>query len=149
MLVVDPEKRFTIDQCLSHPWLTQATPGVNDSTGGLVGGIAGLEMNRRVPARERTLLSVLNSVEVTDQVSVDGHKNPVKVFAKNKGRVTNAPREAGPSHNRAPGEFMEMGGKGDQELFGNDNGSIYSSNDTVSQSKPVQKQKAKPKTNGR
>jgi len=149
MLVVDPEKRFTIDQCLSHPWLTQTTPGVNDSTGGLVGGIASLEMNRRVPARERTLLSALNEVEVTDQVPVDGHKNPVKVFAKNKGRITNAPREAGPAHNRAPGEFMEMGGKGDPELFGNDNGSIYSSNDTVTSPKSAQKQKPKPKNNGR
>ena len=80
---------------------------------------------------------------------MDGHKNPVKVFAKNKGRITNAPREAGPAHNRAPGEFMEMGGKGDPELFGNDNGSIYSSNDTVTSPKSAQKQKPKPKNNGR
>ncbi|CAI4216532.1 unnamed protein product [Parascedosporium putredinis] len=34
MLVVDPERRFTIDQCLNHPWMTQTMPGVNDSTGG-------------------------------------------------------------------------------------------------------------------
>lgn len=31
MLVVDPEKRFTIEQCLAHPWLTQAAPGQDQS----------------------------------------------------------------------------------------------------------------------
>lgn len=31
MLVVDPEKRFTIEQCLAHPWLTQAVPGQEES----------------------------------------------------------------------------------------------------------------------
>lgn len=147
MLVVDPEKRFTIDQCLSHPWLTQATPGVNDSTGGLVGAIAGLEVNRRAPARERTLLSTLNSVEVEAKVTIDKNKNPVKVFSKNKSRITNAPKEAGPAEHRAPKEFMEMGGKGDQQLFGNDDTSIYPGNDTIAE--PAKKQKQKPKANGR
>ncbi|KAI8720755.1 hypothetical protein NCS52_00521400 [Fusarium sp. LHS14.1] len=109
MLIVDPEKRFTIDQCLSHPWLTQNAPSVNDSTGGLVGGLAGLEVNRRVPARERTLLSSINSVQVTAQLEVGKNKNPVKVFSKNKGRVTNVAKEAGPASQRAPQEFMELG----------------------------------------
>jgi serine/threonine-protein kinase CHEK2 len=145
MLVVDPEKRFTIDQCVSHPWLAQTTPGVNDSTGGLVGGIAGLEVNRRAPARERTLLSTLNSVEVEAQIALDKHKNPVKVFSKNKSRITNATKEAGPAQNRAPGEFMEMGGKGDQQLFGHDDTSIYPGNDTAAEPKKKQKQKAKVK----
>ncbi|KAF4336193.1 CAMK RAD53 kinase [Fusarium beomiforme] len=125
MLIVDPEKRFTIDQCLQHPWLTQSSPGVNDSTGGLVGGIAGLEVNRRAPARERTLLASLNTVQVTAQLEVGKDKNPVKVFSKNKGRVTNVSKESDPSAQRAPGEFIEMGGKGDQELFADDDSSIY------------------------
>lgn len=125
MLIVDPEKRFTIDQCLSHPWLNQSMPGVNDSTGGLVGGIAGLEVNRRAPARERTLLASLNTVEVATQLDVGKNKNPVKVFSKNKNRVTNVAKETGPSHHRAANEFMEMGGKGDQQLFENEDGSIY------------------------
>lgn len=124
MLVVDPERRFTIEQCLSHPWLTQGTPGVNDSTGGLVGGIASLEVNRRAPVRERTMLATLNSVSVTAQVAVGG-KSPVKVFSKNKHRITNAPKEAGPATQRAPAEFMEMGGKGDQELYTDDSASVY------------------------
>lgn len=125
MLIVDPEKRFTIDQCLQHPWLTQSSPSVNDSTGGLVGGIAGLEVNRRAPARERTLLSSLNTVQVTAQLDVGKNKNPVKVFAKNKGRVTNFSKESDPASQRAPDEFIEMGGKGDQELFPDDDSSIY------------------------
>ncbi|KAI8414851.1 hypothetical protein FOFC_04470 [Fusarium oxysporum] len=125
MLIVDPEKRFTIDQCLQHPWLTHSSPGVNDSTGGLVGGIAGLEVNRRAPARERTLLASLNTVQVTAQLEVGKDKNPVKVFSKNKGRVTNIAKESDPAAQRAPDEFIEMGGKGDQELFADDDSSIY------------------------
>ncbi|KIL91229.1 camk rad53 protein kinase [Fusarium avenaceum] len=125
MLIVDPEKRFTIDQCLQHPWLTQSTPSVNDSTGGLVGGIAGLEVNRRAPARERTLLSSLNTVEVTAHVEIGKDKNPVKVFSKNKGRISNFKKESGPASQRAPDEFIEMGGKGDQELYADDDSSIY------------------------
>ncbi|KAI9166999.1 Eukaryotic translation initiation factor 3 subunit M [Paramyrothecium foliicola] len=131
MLVVDPERRFTIDQCLAHPWLSQSAPAVNDSTGGLVGGIAGLEVNRRAPVRERTLLSSLNSVSIAAHVQVGDHKDPVKVFAKNKNRVTNTRKEAGPASERAPAEFIEMGGKGDQELFANDDSSIYPTADTM------------------
>jgi serine/threonine-protein kinase Chk2 len=125
MLVVDPERRFTIDQCLSHPWLAHNTQGVNDSTGGLVGGIAGLEVNRRAPARERTLLASLNTVEVTAQLPVGESEPPVKVFSKNKNRVINAAKEQDPAHQRAPTEFIEMGGKGDQVLFADDSSSIY------------------------
>lgn len=138
MLVVDPEKRFTVDQCLAHPWLTKSPTAVNDSTGGLVGGIAGLEVNRRAPPRERTMLSSLNTVSVTTKLPPTANNDkPVKVFAKNKQRVINAPKEAGPSHQRAPGEFMEMGGKGDETLFGEDETSIYPSKETLS--KPTQK----------
>ncbi|KAJ4144780.1 hypothetical protein LMH87_003650 [Akanthomyces muscarius] len=100
MLIVDPEKRFTVDQCLAHPWLTQQPMSVNDSTGGLVGGIAGLEVNRRTAKRERTLLCHYN-----------------QVFVNPKDRVINVPREQAPSEQRAPAEFMEMGGKGDQVLY--------------------------------
>ncbi|KAK2591829.1 serine/threonine protein kinase [Conoideocrella luteorostrata] len=140
MLVVDPERRYTVDQCLSHPWLTQNTPGVNDSTGGLVGGLAGLEVNRRAPVRERTLLAKLNSVQVTAHVAVGDDKAPVKVFSKNQQRVTNTSKEKAPDHHRAPGEFMGLGGKGDQPLFGDDNSSIYTTAEATS--KGVKKTKA-------
>jgi serine/threonine-protein kinase Chk2 len=139
MLIVDAEKRFTIDQCLAHPWLNATAPNVNDSTGGLVGGIAGLEVNRRAPARERTLLSSLNTVQVTAQLEVGKNKNPVKVFSKNKTRVNNAPKEAGPAHHRAANEFMELGGKGDQELYPNEDASIY----PAAEGKPKKAGKAK------
>ncbi|RXG47750.1 hypothetical protein VDGE_04135 [Verticillium dahliae] len=100
MLVVNVERRFTIDQCLSHPWLTQGTPAVNDSTDGLVGGIRGLEVHRRGVVRERTLLSSLNSVEVTAKIPANKHSNHVKVFAKNAHKAKAAAKESGPAHNR-------------------------------------------------
>ncbi len=135
MLIVDPEKRFTVDQCLAHPWLTESPTNVNDSTGGLVGGIASLEVNRRAPMRERTLLASINSISVTAQVTAGNGKNPVKVFSKNNGRVTNVPKEQVPSHFRAPEEFMGMGGKGDQPLYGDDGQSNYPSGDKKSKDK--------------
>lgn len=138
MLVVDPERRFTVDQCLAHPWLTQNVPGVNDSTGGLVGGIAGLEVNRRAPARERTMLATLNTVQVTAELPAGKDQEPVKVFSKNKNHVA---KEQDPAQERAPEEFVQMGGKGDQELFTDDQGSIYPAGDSA-------KDKKKGKANG-
>lgn len=136
MLVVDPERRFTVDQCMSHPWMTQGMPGANDSTDGLVGGLRGLDVQRRGVRRERTMLSSLNSVEVTAKVPVGKSKNPVKVFSKNahklgSSQMKGAPKgkESDPSHNRDVGEFMHMGGKGDQDLFANDGNSVYSKTD--------------------
>lgn len=129
MLIVDPERRYTVDQCLKHPWLVSGAPAVNDSTGGLVGGIEGLEVNRRAPVRERTLLSSLNSVSITARLDGGNDGSPIKVFSKNKHRAVNASQEAGPAHQRAPEEFIEMGGKGDQVLFGEDETSIYPTGD--------------------
>ncbi|PHH74068.1 hypothetical protein CDD80_3331 [Ophiocordyceps camponoti-rufipedis] len=135
MLIVDPTKRFTIDQCLGHPWLTQNTPGPNDSTGGLVGGIAGLEVERRAPHRERTLLASLNSVEVTAQLPTGEDRSPVKVFSKNKHHITNAPKEMAPDGQRAAKEFMGLGGKGDQQLFPDDTSSIYAAGESAAKTK--------------
>ncbi|KAF4505203.1 hypothetical protein G6O67_007178 [Ophiocordyceps sinensis] len=134
MLIVDPEKRYTIEQCLSHPWLTQNAQNVNDSTGGLVGGIAGLEVKRRAPNRERTLLASINSVEVTAQLGT-GEGARIKVFAKNKRNVAKANKESAPDGQRAPREFMEMGGKGDQQLFADDSSSVYPVGDAVAKGK--------------
>lgn len=138
MLMVDPAKRFTIDQCLAHPWLTQTAPSVNDSTGGLVGGIAGLDFQRRAPVRERTLLASINTVTVQTQPPANADGTPVKVYAKNAGRVTNIAKEVGPAHHRAPEEFVGMGGKGDQQLYADDNSSVYAQG-----GKPKSKDKAK------
>jgi serine/threonine-protein kinase Chk2 len=153
MLTVDVEKRYTIDDCLEHPWTTQKTLNVNDSTDGLVGGIANLDFSKRKVARERTLLSSINDVKITRVIEIESDKDPVKVYIKNpnaksiqnkvnKSVETNAngvpkshpgapkgpKQEETPSQNRDPTEFMGLGGKGDQELFGNE-GSIYSKNE--------------------
>lgn len=124
MLVVNPEKRFTVDQCLAHPWMTQKTPGVNDSTNGLVSGIQGLEMSRRGIVRERTLLSSINTVHVVNKIPGDGDKPDVKVHAKNP--ESTPKKEARPDDLRDPEEFSQMGGKGDQPLYGDDGDSRYS-----------------------
>jgi serine/threonine-protein kinase Chk2 len=148
MLTVDVEKRYTIDECLEHPWTTQKPTNPNDSTDGIVGGLAHLDFSKRKMARERTLLSSINDVKVTRIIEVEDDKDPVKVYVKNpnsKNKVNKsvvkdaqgapkskpgAPKkEASPAHNRNPNEFMGMGGKGDQELFGVDGDSRYSKND--------------------
>lgn len=121
MLAVNPEKRFTVDQCLTHPWMTASVPSVNDSTDGLVGGLAGLEVNRRGVARERTLLASINSIQVTRLPGTNG-KNPVEVHKKNPVAANIEPR---PFDARNPEEFVAMGGRGDQQLFGDDATSHY------------------------
>lgn len=153
MLVVDPEKRFTVDQCLSHPWITQQLPGVNDSTGGLVAGIDSLDVKRRGMYRERTMLSDINNVTIAHQVPVGpkgNSKEPVKVYSKNQdpqgATSTTAPAEARPADNRDTREFIEMGGKGDQVLFSNDADSFYNKDEAQN---ARAKGKAKPRTNGR
>lgn len=131
MLVVDADRRYTIDQCLRHPWMTQNTPNVNDSTGGLVGGIAGLEVNRRGVPRERTLLSSINTVQVAHRIPAGDNRTPVTVYARNQRNnlVNTGRREVNPSEERDAGEFAEMGGRGDEELYGNDGDSVYSRTD--------------------
>lgn len=132
MLVVEPEKRYTVDDCLKHPWLTQKSVGVNDSTDGLVAGIGGLDVHRRGVVRERTLLSSINSVEVATKIPMgpNQERGPLKVYKKNPttnpDRTNAKPHEARPDDQRDAQEFIEMGGKGDQELFADDAGSFYS-----------------------
>ncbi|OLN88653.1 putative serine/threonine-protein kinase fhkC [Colletotrichum chlorophyti] len=133
MLIVDPARRFTVDECLNHPWMTQNQPSVNDSTDGLVGGFRGLEMSRRGVTRERTLLASINSVQVTNLPAKDNQK-PVKVYAKNKNKKMAPAKEIDPTSGRAVGEFIEMGGKGDEPLFNADGDSIYSKTDIVNDS---------------
>lgn len=146
MLTVDVAKRFTIDDCLAHPWTTHAMPNPNDSTDGLVGGIGGLDFSGRKVYRERTLLSSINEVRVTKVIEIEADKNPVKVYIKNptgkpnkvnksgvyapNGSKSGGPKQEGtPSKNRNPNEFMELGGKGDQDLFDDQEDSIYSKED--------------------
>lgn len=133
MLVVNAEKRFSIDQCLSHPWMTMRPPNAADSTDGLVNGISGLEVNRRGVVRERTLLSSINSVEVTKVPDADA-----KIFKKNPGQD----KESRPADGRASQNFVDLGGKGDPALFATDGDSNYSKADVAATKKGK-------KTNGR
>lgn len=131
MLTVDVDARISIDECLEHPWTTQATLNPNDSTDGLTGAMTNLDFTRRKVHRERTLLSSINDITVTRVMEGDGDQPPVKVYEKNK--ATNgvkdkkdaAVKEATPAANRHPEEFIEMGGKGDQQLFDTEDGSHY------------------------
>ncbi|CZT42784.1 related to serine/threonine-protein kinase Chk2 [Rhynchosporium secalis] len=152
MLTVDVEKRYTIDDCLEHPWTTKKSLNLNDSTDGLVGGIAGLDFSKRKLARERTLLSSINDIKITKVIEIEPAKDPVRVYVKNPNAknaqnrvnktiaaknangapksIPGAPKqEETPSQARDPNEFMAAGGKGDVELFGNEE-SIYNEKDS-------------------
>ncbi|QSZ28690.1 hypothetical protein DSL72_003190 [Monilinia vaccinii-corymbosi] len=163
MLTVDPDKRYTVDECLAHPWTTQKTINLNDSTDGLVGGLAGLDFSRRKIARERTLLSDINEVKVSKVIQINPDKDPVKVYVKNpnaKSNCINRPasqqeskqkgtkNEEVPAAHRDPKEFIEMGGKGDQTLFNNDGQSIYPEDVEIKAKSPAPKSKT-PKKNGK
>lgn len=148
MLTVDVDQRMTIDECLEHPWITQQTLNPADSTDGLTGAIAQLDFSKRKMARERTLLSDLNDVKISKVVEVPGGNGAVKVWEKNPNekRVHNSQAKNGaapannevapkkeetPAARRAADEFMEMGGKGDQPLFGYDGESRYNVKDDL------------------
>ncbi|KAI1311447.1 SMAD/FHA protein kinase [Xylaria venustula] len=151
MLVVEPERRFSVDQCLQHPWLTQKHVGVADSTDGLVDGIGGLDMHRRGVVRERTLLSSINSVHLTRKVPLGPNaKQPLKIYEKNPtAQAKSGPSEARPADERAPEEFVQMGGKGDQELFANDSNTFYSASEATAAKGTKPAGKGKGKVNGR
>ena len=142
MLTVDVEKRITIDECLEHPWVTQRRLTVTDSTDGLTGAMDQLDFSKRKLARERTLLSSINDVKVERVIHVNDDKPPIKVWEKNpdnksqqkdttrngalpKSKNGAQKQEDSPAKHRVVEEFMEMGGKGDQTLFGHDGESNY------------------------
>lgn len=138
MLTVDVDSRITIDECLEHPWITLRTINQSDSTDGLTGAMDQLDFSKRKYARERTLLSDLNDVKISKVVEWEDNKAPVKVFEKNpdgkrvhnpaaavRNGHTGRKQEEVPASHQNPEIFMEMGGKGDQQLFENDRGSRY------------------------
>lgn len=155
MLTVDVDKRFTLEECMNHPWMHGHSSGrfnhssgkignPNDSTGGLVGGIADLDFEKRRVVRERTLLASINEVLVSKKIELkgDGKDKPVAVFVKNpsKERQVNKTgkenkngvekqKEARPDAERQVKEFERMGGKGDEVLFEDDPKSIYPGKD--------------------
>lgn len=155
MLTVDVDKRITIDECLEHPWVTMRVPNPADSTDGLTGAMDQLDFSKRKMGRERTLLSSINDVKVSKVIEYQDNAVPVKVFEKNvEGKrmlysqpheANGVPKEIAANGNHSPGvngkgeerpddqrqanEFMEMGGKGDVQLFGDDGPSRYQPSD--------------------
>jgi len=145
MLTVDVDKRITIDECLEHPWATMREQNPNDSTDGLTGAIAQLDFSKRKPQRERTLLSSMNDIRVTKVIEAPEGLNSVKVYEKNTAKTppkkmhelkAGSVKESTPAANRNPDEFVQLGGKGDQALFGDDSGSRYVPDQVVKASKP-------------
>lgn len=150
MLKVKIAERISIDDCLEHPWITQRTINPADSTENLAGALGQLDFSKRKYQRERTLLSSINDVKINVIIEFPDENFPVKVYEKNPDgkRVHNNPAKNGnaangqkratkkedvPAANRHANEFMEMGGKGDQPLFGNDTGSRYAVDETPAQ----------------
>ena len=150
MLTVDVTKRITIDECLEHPWIRNVgfiNPA--DSTDGLTGAMSTLDFTRRKIHRERTLLANINDIKISKVVTVNGTMSQgqqqrahsparVKVWEKNpQGKhVRMSPvrepqqngttqQEEHPAANRQEAEFMQMGGKGDMQLFADDISSRY------------------------
>lgn len=146
MLTVDVNKRITVDECLEHPWVTQRPwgeamaqanhhkvdgllkhPHSQDSTFGLTEGMHALDFSKRKPVRERTMLCAINDVRISRVIDADAQT--VKVFEKNKDlpKKKDVPKfkELRPEEQRNVNEFIQMGGQGDQPLFGYDGQSIY------------------------
>jgi serine/threonine-protein kinase Chk2 len=140
MLTVDVEQRISIDECLEHPWTTQAKINVNDSTDGLTGAIEKLDFSKRKVQRERTMLSTINDVKVSRVIHGTEGQDAVKVYEKNgaengikmNGKIGGV-KETQPMDKRLPKEFIEMGGKGDQTLFSEEeeDGSRYATDQSL------------------
>ncbi|KAH0543520.1 hypothetical protein FGG08_002188 [Glutinoglossum americanum] len=140
MLSVDADERLTVDECLHHPWITQKSggnsqnPDINptDSIDGLTPAMNNLDFSKRKIARTRTLLSQFNKVAVSKEIDATPKDLTVKIFQRNADHHVNkspvetaqVTREHTPGALRAPEEFMQMGGKGDQVLF-DEEGSKY------------------------
>ncbi|KAI9660863.1 MAG: hypothetical protein M1829_006428 [Trizodia sp. TS-e1964] len=126
MLTVNINDRITVDECLQHRWITQAIPSLTDSTDGLTGAMGMLDFTKRKIHRERTLLADFNDIKVSKLiVDVGADKLPIKVFQKNatgsqKTNMKIYKKEDTPAAHRDPKEFMELGGKGDQSLYTDD-----------------------------
>jgi serine/threonine-protein kinase Chk2 len=135
MLTVDVDKRITIDECLEHPWTTKDNISLTDSTDGLTGAISKLDFSKRKLQRERTLLSDINDIKISRVIKGAEGQDPVKVYEKNASQMVpklQLTQEVRPDHGRNPKEFVEMGGKGDETLYSEeDGGSRYATDQSL------------------
>ena len=140
MLTVNADERITIEACLEHPWTTGRVPGALgkdgkavsgasfESTDGVTSALGKMDFSSRKPKRERTLLSSINDVNVTKVIKAAPKQDApeVKVFQKNMDDdANNVRREPTPAEGRDPREFMRMGGRGDEPLYGSEGCSRY------------------------
>jgi serine/threonine-protein kinase Chk2 len=140
MLTVDANQRISIDECLEHPWMTQGNISVHDSTEGLTGAISKLDFSKRKLHRERTLLSEINDIKVSRVIKGNEGDN-VKIYEKNPSQKVakqKLVKEVEPAHGRHEKEFIEMGGKGDETLYSDEEGgSRYATDQNLTASKDV------------
>nr|XP_026608417.1 hypothetical protein DSM5745_00556 [Aspergillus mulundensis]RDW93234.1 hypothetical protein DSM5745_00556 [Aspergillus mulundensis] len=123
MLTVDVEKRITVDDCLEHPWLTCQHPSVADSTDGLTGALVNLDFSKRKIARERTLLSSINDVHLSQQKTRGSQVNMTSTAGQ---RMHNQKKdEASPYEHSGPKDFVNLGERGDPVLYEEDPTSRY------------------------
>ncbi|KAI9781429.1 MAG: hypothetical protein M1839_006023 [Geoglossum umbratile] len=139
MLNINMDERLTVEECLQHPWITQnynnssRNPSINpnDSIDGLTPAMSNLDFSKRKVVRTRTLISDFNKVTVSKEIDGATDKPAVKIFQKNtENKPNKSPvktefakqhmKEHTPAALRAPEEFMQMGGKGDEVLFDED-----------------------------
>jgi serine/threonine-protein kinase Chk2 len=149
MLTVDVEQRISIDDCLQHPWTTADKISVTDSTDGLTGAIAKMDFSKRKMQRERTMLSSINDVKVSRVIQGAEGQDAVKVYEKNgvengtkmnNKAVTYGIAESQPAQKRDPKEFIEMGGKGDQTLYSEEeDGSRYATDQSLASAQSILK----------
>ena len=132
MLVVDAEKRISIDGCLEHPWIRQRGVDPADSTDGLTGAMGQLDFSKRKPVRERTLLSSLNDVQITRTVP-QGAGPQIKVFEKNQSNKKRKSHAKKPKSKAAkpgdPDQFVQLGQGDDPPIFDEEQ-SKYAPDDT-------------------
>ncbi|KAL8348371.1 hypothetical protein RB598_001599 [Gaeumannomyces tritici] len=92
MLVVDPEKRYTVDQCLAHPWMRQSQPSVNDgSNDEPVEDLAGLK--RRTPTLPMNVVE-----ETAAERSGEDAQTPMELEDKNSRSRQQGPLSAKSIH---------------------------------------------------
>ncbi|KAJ5899828.1 DNA damage response protein kinase DUN1 [Penicillium taxi] len=118
MLCVDPVKRYTVEQCLEHPWVTEKYPKLTDSTDGLTGALSNLDFSKRKMERERTLLSSINEVSST-ACEEEENKKPVNALSKTIHNQPAKAREPSPGGDSAPKDFINLGEGGDAPLYDN------------------------------
>lgn len=87
MLVVNPDKRFTVDQCIAHPWMTGSLSDVLPTPSRRGSRAEGHEVPRQGIVRERTLLSTINDVNRNEVFRGFDQTSPLR-----KGKGAEVPR---------------------------------------------------------